>query len=95
MTDPIRAAEAVLAAAYRLPLKNGQPDMAAALDALADQVVPKDSACMVHMPEKDVDGREMGGMLLTTEPNARFRNDIFAIAAQLRAGASQPPTTTP
>jgi hypothetical protein len=95
MADQIRAAKAVLVAAYRLPLKNGQPDMAAALEALADQVVPEDSACMVHMPETDVDGRELGGMLLTTEPNARFRSDIMAIAAQLRAGASQHPITSP
>lgn len=30
-------AQAVLDAAYGLPLNNGQPDMAAALEALADQ----------------------------------------------------------
>jgi hypothetical protein len=34
------AAQAVVAAAYALPLKNGQPDIAAALRAAANQVVP-------------------------------------------------------
>ena len=33
-------AKAVLNAAYALPLKNGQPNIAAALRAAADQVVP-------------------------------------------------------
>ena len=32
------AAKAVLAAAYALPLNNGQPDIAAALRAVADQL---------------------------------------------------------
>lgn len=95
MLDSAHAAQAILDAAYRLPLKNGQPDMAAALEALADQVVPEHSACMVHLPEKDLDGRELGGMLLTTGPNTRFRSNIMAIAAQLRAGATTTPTETP
>ena len=33
-------AQTVLNAAYALPLKNGRPSIAAALEALADQVVP-------------------------------------------------------
>jgi hypothetical protein len=40
MTDLFPAAQAVLDAAYALPLKNGQPHLAAALRAAADQVVP-------------------------------------------------------
>ena len=35
------AARAVVDAAYALPLKNGQPSIAAALRAAADQVVPE------------------------------------------------------
>ena len=35
------AAQAVMDAAYALPLKNGQPSIAAALRAAADQVVPE------------------------------------------------------
>ena len=34
-------AQAVMDAAYALPLKNGQPSIAAALRAAADQVVPE------------------------------------------------------
>ena len=46
------AAQEVLDAAYALPLKNGQPNIAAALRAAADQVVPLprlpyDSCCDV------------------------------------------------
>jgi len=37
MTELSPAAQAVLEAAYALPLSNGQPDLAAALVALADQ----------------------------------------------------------
>ena len=40
MTNLSPAAQAVLDAAYALPLKNGQPHLAAALRAAADQVVP-------------------------------------------------------
>jgi hypothetical protein len=40
MTDLSPAAQAVLDAAYALPLKNGQPHLAAALRAAADQVAP-------------------------------------------------------
>ena len=40
MTDLSPAAQAVLDAAYALPLKKGQPSLAAALRAAADQVVP-------------------------------------------------------
>ena len=47
------AAKAVLDAAYALPLKNGQPNIAAALRAAVEQVVPPprlphDSCCDVH-----------------------------------------------
>jgi hypothetical protein len=40
MTDLSPAAQAVLNAAYALPLKNNRPSIAAALRAAADQVVP-------------------------------------------------------
>ena len=59
---------------------------AAALEALADQVVPEGRALMIRMPEADVDGNELGGMLLTAEPNDRIRSDILRIAAELRGG---------
>jgi len=40
MTEPLSpAAQAVLDAAYTLPLKNGQPSIAAALRALADELL--------------------------------------------------------
>jgi len=39
MTDLSPAAQAVLDAAYALPLRNGQPSIAAALRAAADQVL--------------------------------------------------------
>lgn len=38
MTDLSPAAQAVLDAAYALPLRNGQPNIAAALRAAADQM---------------------------------------------------------
>lgn len=38
MTELSPAAQAVLDAAYSLPLKKGQPDIAAALRAAADQM---------------------------------------------------------
>jgi hypothetical protein len=41
MTELSPAAQAVLNAAYALPLKNGQPSLAAALRAAADQVMPE------------------------------------------------------
>jgi hypothetical protein len=43
MTDLSPAAQAVLDAAYSLPLKNGQPNIAAALRAAVDQVMPEES----------------------------------------------------
>ncbi len=45
MKQPLSpAAQAVLDAAYTLPLKNGQPSIVAAIRALADQVVPLEKA---------------------------------------------------
>ena len=43
MNELSSAAQAVLDAAYALPLRNGQPSIAAALRALADKVVPEES----------------------------------------------------
>ena len=42
MTDLSPQTQAVLNVAYALPLKNGQPSIAAALRAAADQVVPEE-----------------------------------------------------
>jgi hypothetical protein len=39
MADLSPAAQAVLDAAYTLPLKNGQPSIAAAIRALADRMI--------------------------------------------------------
>jgi len=39
------AAQAVMDAAYALPLRNGQPSIADALKAVADQVVPEPFNC--------------------------------------------------
>ena len=71
MLDSTRAAHDILAAAYRLPLQNGQPNMAAALEALADQVVP-----LINCNARTDRGRQ----------RTFLRNDILAIAAQLRGG---------
>ena len=46
------AAQAVLAAAYALPLKNGQPNIAAALRAAADLVVPLREAPRIRYDAK-------------------------------------------
>lgn len=43
MTDLSPAAQAVLNAAYALPLKNGQPNIAAALRAAGDQMAAYNS----------------------------------------------------
>ena len=51
MADLSPAAQAVLDAAYTLPLKNGQPSIAAALRALAEQMPNSYPASMEQMPE--------------------------------------------
>ena len=73
MTDLSPAAQAVLNAAYALPLKNGQPNIAAALRAAADQVVPLprlpyDSCCDVSA--------------------SAIRAELLGIAAELEALAN-------
>jgi hypothetical protein len=90
MSKPLSpAAQAAMDAYHAAPIVGVFPQdgdqlgVAAAILALADQVVPEGSACMIRMPETDVDGNEAGGMLLTAEPNARIRAEILAIAAEL------------
>ena len=57
MTNLSPAAQAVLDAAYALPLKNGQPDIAAALRAAADQAAPeKQVEDIQYAPQTYTDG---------------------------------------
>jgi hypothetical protein len=83
MTEPLSpAAQAVLDAAYALPLKKGQPSLAAALRAAADQVVPKEQ----RPPRRGV--RPGGTDALTPEEGAEnqraaTRRRLLAIAAEL------------
>ena len=96
MTDPTPLSPAARAAWEAFNSKfdwvgDGVPgpqfhSLAAALEALADQVVPEGGALMIRMPETDVDGNELGGMLLTAEPNDHIRRRILRIAAELRGG---------
>jgi len=68
MTDLSPVAQAVLDAAYALPLRNGQPSIAAALRAVTDQVaspIPDDCTA-------DVFNRQL-----------KIRADLLAIAAEL------------
>jgi hypothetical protein len=73
MTDLSPAAQAVLDAAYALPLRNGQPSIAAALRAAADQVVPQ---CRKPM---DADSWEEA----TWTAQQDTREELFAIATEL------------
>ncbi len=85
MAEPLSpAAQAVLNAAYALPLRNGQPSLAAAICAAADQVVP-DAPWPVSM---------MGPVYVAEAKKQRsIRQRLFAIAAELEGGATT--TTTP
>jgi hypothetical protein len=69
MTDLSPAAQAVLDAAYTLPLKNGQPSIAAAVRALADQVVPAED--VAHTIEDMIE--------------QRIRDELRAIADELES----------
>ena len=78
------AAQAVMNAAYALPLKNGQPSIAAALRAAADQVVPEQR----YPSRRGV--RPGGTCALTPEEGAEdqraaTRRWIRAIAAELES----------
>lgn len=88
MLDSTHAAQAILDEAYHLPLQNGQPNMAAALEALADQVVPEVSEPRRGLnvePEKDV---VFIGAWHIWNANRCARREILAIAAQLRGSNS-------
>jgi hypothetical protein len=67
MTKPLSpAAQAVLDAAYALPLKNGQPSIAAAIHVLADQA---GSAKHWHVDQLRAIAAELeGGATTTTTP---------------------------
>lgn len=73
MTELSPAAQAVLDAAYALPLKNGQPHLAKALRAAADQVAPSDAD----------EPRNYLPMAIECQ---RIRSDLLAIAAELDHG---------
>ena len=70
MADLSPAAQAVMIAAYALPLKNGQPNIAAALRAAVEQTIPV---------TKSPWGSTLVPILTATESRER----IFAIAAEL------------
>jgi hypothetical protein len=86
MTEPLSlAAQAVLDAAYALPLRNGQPSLAAAIIALVDQVLPDEGDCW----KRDM----RGDAWIRWEERKLIRAEIFAIAAELEGGATT--ITTP
>jgi hypothetical protein len=76
-------AQAVLNAAYALPLRNGQPSIAAALRAAADQVAP-------HLEEPDWGACNNGhcDIELYTD-HQRKRAKLLAIAAELETPATK------
>jgi hypothetical protein len=87
MTKPLSpAAAAVLDAAYALPLKNGQPSIAAAIRALADQTVPQEISLRR--------GMRPGGTGAVTpdedrqDQRAETRRRQLAIAAELEGQAN-------
>ena len=75
------AAKAVLAAAYALPLKNGQPDIAAAFRAAADQVVPP----LDLKPQEDLESRREAMEWGMNNQTQLTRHQLLAIAAELEA----------
>jgi hypothetical protein len=76
MADLSPAAQAVLDAAYTLPLKNGQPSIAAAVRALADQVVPHEEVQLL------LRGHELERLC----QRRHIRAQLLAIAAELEGG---------
>ena len=79
MTNPLSpAAQAVLEVVTAAPhCGSGRIKAAAALQAVADQVVPED--CLEHFPN---DSAWQGGF---TDANERIRTQLLAIAAELEA----------
>ena len=54
MIDLSPAAQAVLDAAYALPLRNGQPSIAAALRVVADQLINVKWSCEMWELHRDI-----------------------------------------
>ena len=54
MTDLSPAAQAVLDAAYALPLRNNQPSIAAALRVVADQLINVKWSCEMWELHRDI-----------------------------------------
>jgi hypothetical protein len=74
MTNLSPQAQAIINAAYALPLRNGQPNLAAALRVLADNVAPENYACFSGHREWD-EGWESS--------NDSIREAILSIATEL------------
>lgn len=73
MTEPPSpAAQAVLDAAYALPLRNGQPSIAAAICALVEQTAPLDRRsrrqCNIRRAQLAIAAELEGGTTTTTTP---------------------------
>ena len=81
MTDLSPAAQAVLSAAYALPLRNGQPNIAAALRAAADQVVPEED-----WPDQSLGFADWNLDTERCEQRKNTRAEVLAIAAELEGG---------
>ena len=79
MTPLSPVAQAVLDAAYALPLKNGQPNIAAALRAAADQVVPPSG-----LPPKSTKERFLY-IEGYKDSSLRVREKLLAIATELES----------
>jgi len=78
MTDPIPlspASQAVLDAAYALPLKNGQPNLAAALRAAAEQAIPLTKTPWGSTLVPVLSARESRDRLLTIATELENTND--------------------
>ena len=76
MTNLSPQAQAIIDAAYALPLRNGQPNLAAALRVLADNVAPENYTCFSGHREWDE--------ALETR-NESIREAILDIATELEA----------
>ena len=83
MTHPLSpAAQAVLDAAYALPLRNGQTSIAAALQALADQVVPHADTPDRVLPKTEPNFID-DALMLVHNRTMHIRSEILAIVAEL------------
>ena len=71
-------AQAVLDAAYVLPLRKGQPNIAAALRALAEQIVPEED-----WPDQSIGFANWNLDTERCEQRKNIRSEILAIANEL------------